>query len=298
MAFNAIFKKPKNELEKGGRRPPEKRIESDVDMTQNCPVCGTANPISELWETLYVCKCGHCFRLTARQRIDYLADGLSFSELFADIESKDPIAFPGYTEKLEQMRKTARELEAVICGKASICGEECALFVMEPYFMMGSMGAAVGEKITKLFEYATENGLPVVGCTVSGGARMQEGIVSLMQMAKTSGAVKRHSEAGNFYLTVLTDPTTGGVTASFAMQGDILIAEPGAIIGFAGARVVEQTVRKKLPPCFQKAEVMIEHGFLDMIVPRKEQRQVISSLLAMHGIGRERPSGQGAMVRD
>ena len=282
MAFNAIFRKPKNELEKGGRRPPEKRIESDIDMAQNCPVCGTANPLSELWETRYVCKCGHCFRLTARQRIDYLADGLSFSELFPDIESADPIAFPGYTEKLEQMRKTARELEAVICGKAAICGEECALFAMEPYFMMGSMGAAVGEKITKLFEYATENALPVIGCTVSGGARMQEGIVSLMQMAKTSGAVKRHSEAGNFYLTLLTDPTTGGVTASFAMQGDVLIAEPGAIIGFACARVVEQTVRKKLPPGFQKAEVMIEHGFLDMIVPRKEQRQVISSLLAMH----------------
>ena len=281
MAFNAIFRKPKNELEKGGR-PPEERVESDVEMTQSCPLCGKANPISELWESLYVCRCGHCFRLTARQRIGYLADKDSFSELYADIESSDPIAFPGYAEKLEQSRETAREPEAVICGKASIESENCALFVMEPYFMMGSMGAAVGEKITKLFEYATEESLPVIGCTVSGGARMQEGIISLMQMAKTSGAVKRHSSAGNLYITLLTDPTTGGVTASFAMQGDILIAEPGAVIGFAGARVVEQTVRKKLPHGFQKAEVMMEHGFLDLIAPRKEQRGLISSLLAMH----------------
>ena len=281
MAFNAIFRKPKNELEKGGR-PPEKRIESNVEMAQKCPACGIANPISELWETLHVCRCGFCFRLTARQRIGYLTDKDSFSELFTNIKSKDPIVFPGYAEKLEQMKETSRETEAVICGTASINTETCALFVMEPYFMMGSMGAAAGEKITKLFEHATENKLPVVGCTVSGGARMQEGILSLMQMAKTSGAVKRHSDAGNFYITLLTDPTTGGVTASFAMQGDILIAEPGAVIGFAGARVVEQTVRKKLPPGFQKAEVMMEHGFLDMIVPRNEQRQIISTLLAMH----------------
>ena len=281
MAFNAMFRKPKNELEKGGR-PPEKRVESDVEMTEKCPLCALANPISELWENLHVCKCGHCFRVTARQRIGYLTDEGSFKEQFADVESSDPILFPGYAEKLEQMRKTAREPEAVVCGRAAIEGEECALFAMDPYFMIGSMGWAVGEKITKIFEYATERVLPVVGCTVSGGARMQEGIISLMQMAKTSGAVKRHSDAGNLYVTLLTDPTTGGVTASFAMQGDILIAEPSAIIGFAGARVVEQTVRKKLPPGFQKAEAMIEHGFLDMILPRKDHRKVISTLLAMH----------------
>ena len=281
MAFNAIFRKPQNELETGGR-PPEKRIESDVEMAQSCPACGKPNPISGLWETLYVCACGHCFRLTARQRIEYLTDKDSFTELFADIESKNPIEFPGYAEKLEEMKKNARETEAVICGTASINDESCAMFVMEPYFMMGSMGFAVGEKITRLFEHATENKQHVVGCTVSGGARMQEGIVSLMQMAKTSGAVKRHSEAGLLYIALLTDPTTGGVTASFAMQGDILIAEPGAVIGFAGARVIEQTVRKKLPPGFQKAEAMMGHGFLDMIVPRKEQRRIISTLLAMH----------------
>ena len=281
MAFNARFRKPKNELEVGGRSD-EKQAGGDAELTLKCPVCGASGMFSELWENLLVCGCGYCFRLSARQRIDYLTDKDSFSELFADIESTDPIAFPGYSEKLEQSREASSEPEAVLCGEAAIGGNACALFVMEPQFMMGSMGAAVGEKITKLFEHATERGLPVVGCTVSGGARMQEGIVSLMQMAKTSGAVKRHSESGYFYLTVLTDPTTGGVTASFAMQGDILIAEPGAVIGFAGARVVEQTVRKKLPPGFQKAEVMMEHGFLDMIVPRSEQRQTISSLLAMH----------------
>ena len=258
------------------------RVESDIEMAENCPQCGKANPISELWENLYVCRCGHCFRLTARQRIDYLTDKDSFSELHPEVESKNPIDFPGYENKLEQMKKTSREPEAVVCGTASLGGERCVMFVMEPYFMMGSMGAAVGEKITRVFEYAQENSLPVIGCTVSGGARMQEGIISLMQMAKTSGAVKRHSDAGNLYLTLLTDPTTGGVTASFAMQGDITIAEPGAIIGFAGARVVEQTVRKKLPPGFQKAELLMEHGFVDMIVPRAKQRAVISALLKMH----------------
>jgi len=281
MAFSAIFRKPKNELEKGGRKS-AKNVESDVEMTQSCPVCKAANALGTLLENLYVCKCGYCFRVTARQRIAYLTDKDSFQELYTDIVSVDPIEFPEYQEKLEKAREGSLEPEAVLCGIAKINDVDCALFAMDPNFMMGSMGAAVGEKITRLFEYATEKSLPVIGCTVSGGARMQEGIISLMQMAKTSGAVKRHSDAGNFYITLLTDPTTGGVTASFAMQGDILIAEPGAIVGFAGARVVEQTVRKKLPPGFQKAEVMLEHGFLDMIVERKEQKETITTLLKMH----------------
>lgn len=156
---------------------------------------------------------------------------------------------------------------------------------MDPNFMMGSMGTVVGEKITRLFEFATERALPVVGFTVSGGARMQEGILSLMQMAKTSGALRRHSDAGNFYLTVLTDPTTGGVTASFAMDGDVIMAEPGATIGFAGARVIEQTIRKKLPQGFQKAEFLLEHGFVDLIVPRPEQKKTIARLLRLHRRG-------------
>ena len=282
MALNSKFRKAKNELEKGGRRPPEKRLETDVEMSDNCPACDKAIPISELRENLQVCRCGHCFRINARQRIGYLIDKGSFAEMYSDIVSCDPLEFPGYVEKLEKLKGEGCEPEAVICGTGSIGGENCAVFVMDPYFMMGSMGAAVGEKITLLFENALANSLPVVGVTVSGGARMQEGIVSLMQMAKTSGAVKRHSEAGNFYLTLLTDPTTGGVTASFAMLGDIAMAEPGAIIGFAGARVVEQTVRKKPPPGFQKAENLLDHGFVDMIVPRNRQKQVIATLLKMH----------------
>jgi len=220
--------------------------------------------------------------MNARQRLYLICDENSFVEADAGMKSINIIDFPGYDKKLEHNRKSSNEPEAVVCGTAKIGGEECALFVMEPYFMMGSMGAAVGEKITRLFEYAQEKSMPVIGCTVSGGARMQEGIISLMQMAKISGAVKRHSDAGNFYLTLLSDPTTGGVTASFAMQGDISIAEPGATIGFAGARVVEQTVRKKPPPGFQKAEGVLKHGFVDMIVPRSKQKQIITSLLKMH----------------
>lgn len=281
MPLNMIFKKPKNELEKGGRIPVTPK-EAEGEMTEKCPACGTSIPISELWENLHVCSCGYCFRMNSRQRLSFLTDKNSFKELYSDVKGTDVLKFPGYAEKLENLRKSTRETEAVICGEATIEGQPCALFVMEPYFMMGSMGSAVGEKITRLFEYATEKGLSVVGCTVSGGARMQEGLVSLMQMAKTSGAVKRHSDKGNFYLTVITDPTTGGVTASFAMEGDIIMAEPGATIGFAGARVIEQTVRKKLPPGFQKAEMMLDHGFIDMIVPRKEQRRIISFLLSAH----------------
>ena len=202
-----------------------------------------------------------------RQRLRFLADKGSFQELFSQVEGRDPLSFPGYREKLEMVRDASSEKEAVLCGTARIGGAPCCLFIMEPYFMMGSMGTAVGEKITSLFEYATEHSLPVVGYTVSGGARMQEGLLSLMQMAKTSGAVKRHSDAGLFYCTVLTDPTTGGVTASFAMEGDIILAEPGATVGFAGARVVEQTTRKALPKGFQTAEFLLKHGFVDAIVP-------------------------------
>ena len=281
MALEAFFKKPKNELEKGGRLPPVK-AETAYEMSERCPGCGNDIPLSFLWENHHVCRCGHCFRMNARQRIRFMTDKDSFVELWGDLESSDLLNFPGYKSKLESTKGSAREKEAVICGEAAIDGAACAMYVMEPYFMMGSMGTVVGEKITRLFEYATEKRLPVIGFTVSGGARMQEGILSLMQMAKTSGAVKRHSDRGLLYITVITDPTTGGVTASFAMEGDIVIAEPGATIGFAGARLVEQTVRKKLPQGFQKAETMLEHGFIDMILPRSEQKRVIGTLLHMH----------------
>ena len=281
MPFPKFLFQPKNELEQGGRSAaPVQSDEREPEKT--CPNCHQAIPLSRLWASLNVCPCGYHFRLGVRARLRYLADKDSFSELFGDVVSGDPLGFPGYADKLETTRTSSREEEAVLCGTASILGQPCCLFLMEPYFMMGSMGTAVGERITRLFEYALERRLSVVGFTVSGGARMQEGLYSLMQMAKTSGAVKRHADAGLFYLTVLTDPTTGGVTASFAMEGDIILAEPGATVGFAGARVIEQTTRKALPKGFQTAEFLLEHGFVDAIVPRSEQRALIARLLRMH----------------
>ena len=201
----------------------------------------------------------------------------------ADLFSENIIDFPEYDKKLKNAWLESAEKEAVICGACKIGGYDCCLFAMEPYFMMGSMGIVVGEKITRLFELATKKALPVVGFTVSGGARMQEGILSLMQMAKTSGAVKRHSDAGNLYISLLTDPTTGGVTASFATEGDIVIGEPGALVGFAGPRVIEQTIRQKLPQGFQRTEFLLEKGFLDAIVDRREQKSFIVRLLLLHG---------------
>ena len=285
MAF-LQFLKPKNELEAGGRAAAPVQQDSG-EPEKTCPNCHKSIPLSKLWAEQLTCACGHHFRLKARQRINILTDKGSFTELFTDIHSADPLFFPGSQDKLETVRNASGEEEAVLCGRTKIRGAECCLFVMEPFFMMGSMGSAVGEKITSLFEYAAEKRLPVVGFTVSGGARMQEGLVSLMQMAKISAAVKRHSDAGLFYLTVLTDPTTGGVTASFAMEGDILLAEPGAVVGFAGARVIEQTTRKSLPKDFQKAEFVLEHGFIDAIVHRREQAETIASLLRIHNGGQK-----------
>ena len=201
------------------------------------------------------------------------------------MKADNPLNFPGYKEKLETVRVASSEKEAVVCGTAAIGKQKCCLFVMEPYFMMGSMGSAVGEKVTILFEYAVQHRLPVIGFTVSGGARMQEGLLSLMQMAKISAAVKRHSDAGLLYIAVLTDPTTGGVTASFAMEADIILAEPGATVGFAGARVVEQTTRKTLPEGFQKSEFVLKHGFIDSIIQRSSQKKYLNELLKMHGGG-------------
>ena len=283
MAF-LNFRKPKIELEKGGRAAAE--VQEDAsEPEKTCPNCHKSIPLSRLWAAWNTCPCGYHFRMSARQRLHFLADKGSFQELFSDIQSGDPLGFPGYREKLETVRSASREKEGVLCGTAAIGGEPCCLFLMDPYFMMGSMGSAVGEKITCLFEYAADHGLPVVGCTVSGGARMQEGLLSLMQMAKTSGAVKRHSDKGLFYLVLLTDPTTGGVTARFAMEGDVILAEPGATVGFAGARVVEQTTRKPLPKGFQKAESLLEHGFIDAIVSRQDQRETIAFLLRLHREG-------------
>ena len=279
MNLKGLFRSPQNELEKGG----SKGVEENTGIRTTCPVCGGQQTENDLWDNLNVCiHCGHHFRISPRQRLDMLADKDSFCEMNKEMRSKDILDFPGYDAKLRNAQLASREREAVLCGTAKIMGEDCALFIMDAKFMMGSMGTVVGEKITRLFEYAAEHDMPVVGYTVSGGARMQEGILSLMQMAKTSAAVKRHSDKGGFYLAVLTDPTTGGVTASFAMEGDVIMAEPGATIGFAGARVIEQTIRKKLPEGFQTAEFLQEHGFVDLITERSRHREVVSELLRLH----------------
>ena len=278
------FLKPKNQLEEGGRTAaPVQRDEPEPE--KNCPNCHKDIPLSRLWANNLVCPCGYHFRMKARQRIKMITDKDSFHELYSEIRSGNPLDFPGYKDKVETVRTASGEEEAVVCGTATIGKQSCCLFVMESYFMMGSMGSAVGEKVTALFEYATEHRLSVIGFTVSGGARMQEGLLSLMQMAKTSAAVKRHNDAGLLYLAVLTDPTTGGVTASFAMEADIILAEPGATVGFAGARVIEQTTRKALPKEFQKAEFVLEHGFVDSIVARGNQKKLLTELLKLHNGG-------------
>ena len=279
------FLKPKNQLEEGGRTAaPVHRDAGEPE--KNCPNCHKGIPLSRLWANDLVCPCGYHFRMKARQRIQMLADKNSFRELYSSMKSENPLNFPGYKDKMDTVRTASSEEEAVVCGIASIGKQKCCLFAMEPYFMMGSMGSVVGEKITSLFEYAIRHRLPIIGCTVSGGARMQEGLLSLMQMAKTSAAVKRHNDAGLLYIAILTDPTTGGVTASFAMEADIILAEPGATVGFAGARVIEQTTKKSLPNGFQKSEFVLEHGFIDSIVPRSNQKKYLTALLKMHNGGR------------
>lgn len=286
MLERGIFKKPNNPLENYDKHIKTGKPYVPDEMCIACPSCKAMLLTSEISENFHVCpKCGHHFRLNARQRINMIADENSFEEMDRDLLSKNLLDFPGYEGKLKSARLESAEKEGVITGTARIGGYDCALFVMEPYFMMGSMGTVVGEKITRVFERAEENGLPVIGFTVSGGARMQEGILSLMQMAKVSGAVKRHSDAGNLYTAVLTDPTTGGVTASFAMEADIIFAEPGALIGFAGPRVIEQTIRQKLPQGFQRAEFLLEKGFVDAIIPRSEQRAALTKLLSLHHKG-------------
>ena len=279
MQLNNLFKRSKPE-ETEAKAPVTEQPAAEA--TKTCPRCQAELTTSELDAQNYVCSCGYHFRISARKRLMELVDEGSFWELDRDMLGGNPIDFVNYEAKKEKLRAISGENEGVICGTASIGGQKCAIFVMEPYFMMGSMGCVVGEKVTRLFEYATHNELPVVGYTVSGGARMQEGILSLMQMAKTSGAVKMHSDAGLLYIVVLTDPTTGGVTASYAMEADIILSEPGALIGFAGPRVIEQTIRKKLPAGFQRAEFQVEHGFVDAIVPRNEQKAMLAHLLKIH----------------
>lgn len=272
------FRKSKNALEKGGIT-----LKNTTEEKVRCPICKSYETRRAIAKQKVTCPhCGHHFRIGARTRIKALCDKDSFHELFSNIETIDPLEFPGYQDKMDRGRAVSGEEEGVVCGTAKIRHQRCAVFVMEPGFMMGSMGSVVGEKIARLFEYAAEHELPVVGFTASGGARMQEGILSLMQMAKTSGAVEQHSKKGGLYITVLTDPTTGGVTASFAMLGDIILAEPQALVGFAGPRVIRQTIGEELPEGFQRTEFLLEHGLIDNIVERRFLKQTLSTLLRLH----------------
>lgn len=262
---------------------PQAKPEVPDELFSKCPACKVILYKNDLGLEKTCQHCSYNFRITAQERLALTVDDGSFEELFTGIETKNPLDFPNYLEKLAATRQKTGLDEAVLTGKAIIGGQPVALGIMDSHFIMASMGTVVGEKITCLFELAIEERLSVVLFTASGGARMQEGIMSLMQMAKISAAVKRHSNAGLFYLTVLTDPTTGGVTASFAMEGDIILAEPQTLVGFAGRRVIESTVRENLPDDFQKAEFLQEHGFVDAIVKRQDLPATISRLLRMHG---------------
>ena len=248
-----------------------------------CPVCSKIILTEDMYLNNCVCpECGYYMKLDARTRISMVVDKNTFSEWDTNIEESNPCEYPGYEEKIQNLKRKTNLDEAVITGVGKIDGSKAVIGVCDTRFLMGSMGEVVGEKLTRAVEKATEQKLPVIIFTCSGGARMQEGIVSLMQMAKTSGAVARHSQLGLLYITVMTDPTTGGVTASFASLGDIIIAEPKVLIGFAGRRVIEGTIKQKLPDEFQSAEFMLEAGFVDMIVERKKMRRTLAHLLKLH----------------
>lgn len=259
------------------------RPEVPEGLLKKCNKCGAAILTEEVKSAGYICpKCQGYFRVHAYERIRMTVDEDSFEEWVKDMEFVNPLEFKGYEEKVKSLKEKTGLSEAVVTGKASIEGNPAVIAVCDGRFLMASMGQVVGEKITRAVERATKEQLPVIIFACSGGARMQEGIVSLMQMAKTAAALKQHSDAGLLYVSVLTDPTTGGVTASFAMLGDVILAEPKALIGFAGPRVIEQTIGEKLPKGFQRSEFLLEHGFIDRIVERKEMRTVLANILQMH----------------
>ena len=287
MRLQNMFKKTgerENPVRKGRLR---RRPEAPEGLLKKCNKCGAAILSEEVINGAYICpKCHGYFRVPAYKRIEMIADEGSFEEWDMDLDGMDgppdPLQFKGYSEKIKKLREQTGLKEAVVTGRVKINGKQAVIGVCDGRFMMASMGYAVGEKITRAVERATNENLPVILFTCSGGARMQEGIISLMQMEKTSAALKRHSDAGLLYVTVLTDPTTGGVTASFAMLGDIIIAEPQALIVFAGPRVIEQTIGEKLPEGFQRAEFLLEHGFVDQIVKRENMKPVLGRILKMH----------------
>ena len=284
MALEDLFKVVKDRFKEDKKtEKTEESIEIPKNLLFKCPRCGTVVYRDEFEKNKQVCpNCNYHARINHRERLEITVDKDSFQEFDAGMTSLNPIDFPEYEEKLSQLKEKCGMNEAVITGLCTIRGYKAVIGIMDSNFMMASMGSVVGEKITRAFEYGTKHSLPVIMFTASGGARMQEGIISLMQMAKTSGAIAKHNEAGQLYITVMTDPTTGGVTASFASLGDIIIAEPKVLIGFAGRRVIQGTIRQQLPDDFQSAEFMLENGFVDMIVERKKMRSTISRLLKMH----------------
>ena len=283
MKLKSIFKK--TPVIKPEVKETASQIKPEVPegLLKRCNKCGKGIFTEDYKKNLYICpKCGGYLRMPAQKRIEFLTEADSFEEWDTGLSTENPLHMIGYPDKIKALQDKTKLDEAVITGKARIGENEVALMVMDGRFLMASMGEVVGEKIAKGVERATKEKLPVIIFTCSGGARMQEGMTSLMQMAKTSAALKRHSDAGLLYITVLTDPTTGGVTASFAMLGDIILAEPKALIGFAGPRVIEQTIHKKLPKGFQRSEFLLKHGFIDKIVERKDMKTVLEQILTMH----------------
>lgn len=286
MKLDNVFKKTRIAVGRKNYITFTRRPEVPEGLLRKCNKCGGAIIAEDVKKDYYICpKCGGYFRVHARRRIEMVTDEGSFEEWDSDLQGENPLEYKGYEEKLKKLQEKTGLSEAVVTGKAKIDGRGAAIGVCDGRFLMASMGEAVGEKIARAVERATKERLPVILFACSGGARMQEGIVSLMQMAKTSAALKRHSDAGLLYISVLTDPTTGGVTASFAMLGDVILAEPKALIGFAGPRVIEQTIGQKLPDGFQRAEFLLEHGFLDAIVERPLMKETLSKILALHEAG-------------
>lgn len=285
MKFNGLFKKNKYiTLSKENTIKGTKTIPNIPDgLWVKCPKCSSTIYKEDLDKNLSVCKkCGHHFRIGARERISITADEGSFVEINGNMHSKNPLNYPGYEDKINSLIEKTGINEAVVTGICEINKNPAVLAVMDSNFVMGSMGSVVGEKITRAIETAIEKKYPLIIYTASGGARMQEGMLSLLQMAKTTSALSRLNKAGNLYISVITDPTTGGVSASFAQVADIVLAEPDAIIGFAGRRVIEQTIKQKLPDEFQKAEFALEKGFIDKIVSRSSMKETLALLLRLH----------------
>ena len=272
-----------NDTDKSNSEKNEKASEMLIGKCVKCDSCKEILYKEDVHKNYSVCpNCGKHFRISARRRLEQIVDENTFEEMDSNLQTTDPLQFEGYTKKIALLQEKTKINEAVKTGIGKINGEQAVIAIMDGNFLMGSMGCVVGEKITRAIETAIEKRLPLIMFCVSGGARMQEGIISLMQMAKTSSALAKLDDAGLLYISVLTDPTTGGVTASFAMLGDIILAEPDALIGFAGPRVIEQTLKQKLPEGFQRSEFLLEHGFIDKIVTRKDMKDTLSQILKLH----------------